>query len=219
VSSWDSEPITPEFLERPVDVIAPDLLGCLLEQTLGTERITLSITEVEAYDAATDPASHAYRGRTARNAVMFGPPGHAYVYFIYGMHHALNIVCGPEGHASAVLVRAGRIIHGIDTARAHVTTRITDARIASGPGRLTRSMAIDLTLNGVDLRAATSGLTLRRGTPVHHGATRTGPRVGVTKAADRPWRFWIDGDPAVSQYRPYPPRRRGTVEPVRATRS
>jgi DNA-3-methyladenine glycosylase len=216
VSSWEGEPLPPGFLERPADTVAPELLGSLLHRALGDERIVLRISEVEGYAGTADPASHAYRGPTPRNAVMFGPAGHAYVYFVYGMHHALNIVCGPDGHAAAVLVRAGRVVHGLDVVRRHLAGPLAEARVASGPGRLTRAMAVDRALDGADLRDADSVLTLRLGAPVDPAVIRTGPRVGVTRAADRPWRFWLDGDPTVSPYRAYTPRRRATVEPVRA---
>lgn len=216
MSSWEGAALPPGFLERPADEVAPDLLGCLLHRALGGERVVLLITEVEAYAGTADPASHAYRGPTPRNAVMFGPAGYAYVYFIYGMHHALNIVCGPDGQAAAVLVRAGRVVHGLDVARGHLDGRLTDARVASGPGRLTRAMAIDRTLGGTDLRDERGPLALRRGTPADPASIRTGPRVGVTRAADRPWRFWLDGDPTVSPYRAYTPKRRPAVEHIRA---
>lgn len=105
-------PLTRDFFDRPVVDVAPDLLGRTLLRNTPDGPITLRLTEVEAYDGETDPGSHAYRGRTARNAAMFGPPGHAYVYFIYGMWFSLNVVCGPEGKASGVLLRAGEILTG-----------------------------------------------------------------------------------------------------------
>jgi DNA-3-methyladenine glycosylase len=130
--------------------------------------------------------------------VMFGPGGHLYTYFVYGMHWCANIVTGSDGNASAVLLRAGEVVEGREVARER--RRSTDRDLARGPARLCQAMAIDLTHNGVDLEAGE--LTLRLGEPA--GPVRTGPRVGLREAADRPWRFWLDGDPSVSAYRRSP---------------
>ena len=120
-----------EFFARPSVPVAPDLLGCVLEHQTEAGLVAVELTEVEAYAGASDPASHAYRGKTARNAVMFGPPGHAYVYFTYGMHFCVNLVCLGNGSASAVLLRAGRIIEGEELARAR-RTRGADGGPPSG---------------------------------------------------------------------------------------
>ena len=177
----------------------------------GTVAVVLS--EVEAYAGPADPASHAFRGRTPRNAVMFGPPGFLYVYFVYGMHWCCNVVCGPDGEASAVLLRAGRVVSGVDTARARRPAARAEAELARGPARLATALGIDRTANGADLLDPTSPVRLRAGVPVPAAAVCTGPRVGVAAAGDLPWRLWVAGDPTVSAYRPGARRARRT--PVR----
>jgi DNA-3-methyladenine glycosylase len=160
------------------------------------------LSEVEAYAGPVDPASHAFRGRTPRNAVMFGPPGFLYVYFVYGMHWCCNVVCGPAGEASAVLLRAGRVVSGVDLARVRRPAARTDTELARGPARLAGALGIDRTAGGADLLDPASPVRLRAGTPVPAAAVRAGPRVGVAAAGDVPWRLWVDGDPTVSAYRP-----------------
>jgi DNA-3-methyladenine glycosylase len=182
------------LLTGPVLETAPLLLGA----TLRHGDVACRITEVEAYDGAGDPGSHAFRGPTPRNAVMFGPPGHLYVYFTYGMHHCCNVVCGPEGSPSAVLLRAGEIVDGLETARSRRPVARTDRDLARGPARLCQALAIGAAQNGHDLRVPP--LTLTAGDPPP--AFRTGPRVGLRPAADRPWRFWLPDEPSVSAYRP-----------------
>lgn len=177
----------------------------------GTVAVVLS--EVEAYAGPADPASHAFRGRTARNAVMFGPPGFLYVYFVYGMHWCCNVVCGSDGQASAVLLRAGRVVSGVDTARARRPAARTEVELARGPARLASALGIDRAANGADLLDPGSPVRLRAGPPVPAAAVRTGPRVGVAAAGDVPWRLWVDGDPTVSAYRPAV--RRARRPPVR----
>ena len=181
--------------------MAPELLGCLLTARSAQGAVTVRITEVEAYAGALDPASHAYRGRTARNAVMFGPPGHAYVYFIYGMHYAVNVVCMPDGISEAVLVRAGEVVDGFELARARRPATRADADLARGPGRLASALGLTRELDGADLCEPLGPLTLEPGKPVDAVLIRSGPRVGISRAADLPWRFFIDGDPTVSPYR------------------
>jgi DNA-3-methyladenine glycosylase len=186
-----------EVLSGPVLEVAPRLLGAVLRH----QDVAVRLTEVEAYDGPDDPGSHAFRGRTPRNSVMFGPPGHLYVYFTYGMHHCCNVVCGPPGTASAVLLRAGEVVEGLDVARTR-RPRSSDRDLARGPARLCQVLAIGLGENGADL---TSGpLTLDPGEPVL--GVSTGPRVGLRGAPDRPWRFWETGAPTVSAYRPAKPR-------------
>ncbi len=185
-----------EVLEWPVLEAAPRLLGA----TFSHGGVTVRLTEVEAYDGAHDPGSHAHIGRTDRNAVMFGPPGHLYVYFTYGMHHCCNVACGPEGEASAILLRAGEVIAGAATARER-RPGSTDRDLARGPGRLCKAMGIDRTDNGLDLR---DRIELDAPSP----QVSTGPRVGLRLAAERPWRFWVTGDPTVSRYVPAKARKR-----------
>ena len=183
-----------ELLDRPVVEAAPLLLGA----TFTHGGVTVRLTEVEAYDGPNDPGSHAHNGRTERNAVMFGPPGHLYVYFTYGMHHCCNVSSGPDGDPSAILLRAGEVVDGLQTARER-RVRSTDRDLARGPGRLCQALGIDRGDNGLDLRDV-----LVPGPPV--ADVSTGPRVGLRKAADRPWRFWIPGDPTVSRYVAAKPR-------------
>jgi DNA-3-methyladenine glycosylase len=213
-----------DFFARPSVEVAPDLLGCVLEHETAEGLVAVRLTEVEAYAGASDPASHAYRGQTARNAVMFGPPGHAYVYFTYGMHFCVNLVClgaaGPAGEkgASAVLLRAGEIVAGEDLARTRRTRGsavITSRDLARGPARLCQALAIDRALDGADACVASSALRVGpgAGTPTRSAKIATGPRVGVSRAADVPWRFWLEGDPTVSVYRAAVPRRRNLVTP------
>lgn len=189
------------FLERPALEVAPLLLGAVLRHG----DVAVRITEVEAYDGANDPGSHAYRGRTPRTEVMFGPAGHLYVYFTYGMHHCCNVVCGEEGRASAVLVRAGEVVSGHDVAAAR-RPRSSTRDLARGPARLCQAMAIDRSHNRTHL--GTGPITLEPGPPVPTDVVQTGPRVGLRLAADRPWRFWIAGDTSVSTYRPAAARSR-----------
>jgi DNA-3-methyladenine glycosylase len=186
-------------LTGPVLEVAPRLLGAVLRHG----DVAVRLTEVEAYDGADDPGSHAYRGRTPRNEVMFGPPGHLYVYFTYGMHHCCNVVVGPRGRASAVLLRAGEVVEGLEVARSR-RPRSRDRDLARGPARLCRTLALDLGHDGADL--SVPPLTLEPGEPA--AAVETGPRVGLRGAPDRPWRFWVPGEPTVSSYRPAVPRGR-----------
>ncbi len=176
--------------------VAPRLLGAVL--THGG--VSVRVSEVEAYAGADDPGSHAHRGRTARNGVMFGEPGHLYVYFVYGMHHCANLVTGPAGEPGAVLLRAGEVVDGIERARVR-RPGSADRDLARGPARLCRALDLDLSTNG--LRA---DLVPPRGGGGASERISTGPRVGLRHAADRPWRFWLTGDPTVSAYRAAAPR-------------
>jgi DNA-3-methyladenine glycosylase len=208
-------PLTRDFFDRPVLEVAPDLLGRTLVRTTSDGPIELRLTEVEAYDGPTDPGSHAYRGRTERNASMFGPPGHAYVYFIYGMWFSLNLVCGPVGKASGVLLRAGEILRGTELAQKRRPAARGETELAKGPARLATALDIDRTLDGTDICAGPeSALGILEGTPVVVRKVRNGPRTGVGgDGADHPWRFWIDGDLTVSPYRAHTPRRRRRSAP------
>lgn len=216
------------LLADPVLEVAPRLLGAVLRSTSPEGVVAVRLTEVEAYDGPDDPGSHAYRGQTARNAVMFGPPGHLYVYFTYGMHFCMNISAGPDGRPSAVLLRAGEIVEGIELARSRRGSAVADRDLARGPARLCVALGVDRTANDTDLvsptaaavaadpgapagadRLAGVALQLFAG-PGFDGVPETGPRVGLREAADRPWRFWIGGEPSVSPYRPHAPKRRRT---------
>ena len=191
------------FYDRPVLDVARDLLGAVVV----LDNVAVRLSEVEAYAGGHDPASHAFRGRTARNEVMFGPAGHVYVYFTYGMHFCMNLVAGPDGHASAVLLRAGEVVQGVDTA-AERRGPCRSRDLARGPARLTTALGVDRHHNGFDVTAARSPLQVRRGSPVAERLVRWGPRVGVSTAREVPWRCWIDGDPTVSTYRPHVPKKR-----------
>jgi DNA-3-methyladenine glycosylase len=203
-----SAPLPRAFFDRLPEDVAPDLLGCVLERSSPEGTVAVRLTEVEAYAGPLDPASHAYRGRTDRNSVMFGPPGHAYVYFTYGMHYCVNLVCMGEGVAAAVLIRAGEIIEGRDLAMAR-RPRSSARDLVRGPARLCEAMAINRALYGVDVCDPDSPLRVLAGEAATE--VRTGPRTGVTSAKDVPWRFWIEGDPSVSPYRLYTPGRRRRV--------
>ncbi|MEU9337639.1 DNA-3-methyladenine glycosylase [Streptomyces sp. NPDC048290] len=211
----DRTPLPRRFFDRPVLEVAPDLLGRILLRTTPDGPIAVRLTEVEAYDGPNDPGSHAYRGPTPRTAVMFGPPGHVYVYFTYGMWHCMNLVCGPDGTASAVLLRAGEIVEGEELARKRRISARNDKELAKGPARLATALDVDRTLDGTD--ACTPGETPLRiltGTPAPTDQVRNGPRTGVSgQGGDgeiHPWRFWIANDPTVSPYRAHAPRRRSS---------
>ncbi|MEN3309715.1 MAG: DNA-3-methyladenine glycosylase [Micromonosporaceae bacterium] len=194
------------LLAGPVEAAAAGLLGC----TVRAGGVTVRLTEVEAYcGLGADPASHAHRGRTPRNAVMFGPPGYLYVYFTYGMHWCLNIVCGPAGTASAVLLRAGEVVDGVPLARSRRPAARRDRDLARGPARLATALAVTGAANGTPVLDGSGPLTvLPPAGPVEPALIRRGPRVGVASGHDTPWRFWLDGDPTVSAYRRASPRLR-----------
>ncbi len=196
--------LTRDLLAGPVLDVAPRLLGTVLRSTTPDGTVAVRLTEVEAYDGPNDPGSHAYRGRTPRNEVMFGPPGHLYVYFTYGMHFCMNIACGRDGTPSAVLLRAGEVVEGTDLARARRGARTSDRELARGPARMCVALGIDRDANGADLFDPTGPIQLRDGS--YDGPVGTGPRVGLRDASDHPWRFWAEGDRTVSPYRPHQPK-------------
>ena len=179
-----------DLLAGPAPRAAKGLLGCELVHG----DVVLRIVEVEAYGGPDDPASHAFRGPGVKNAVMFGPPGHAYVYLSYGMHWCLNVVCHREGSGGGILLRAGEVFEGVEIARAR---RGGQADLARGPGRLGQALGVTMADSGADLSSGRLRLQVADAAPV----VATGPRVGVSRAADVAWRFWIDGDPYVSPYR------------------
>lgn len=203
-----SDQLDRDFFDRPVVEVARTLLGCVLSRRSADGEVAVRLTEVEAYAGPLDPASHSYRGRTPRNAVMWGPPGHAYVYFTYGMHFCVNLVCGPPNTASAVLLRAGSVVTGSSLAASR-RPRSAVRDLARGPARLCQALAIDRALNGVDVCGDPDGpLRILAGDSVPAGAISAGPRTGVSSAKDTPWRFWITDDPSVSPYRVHVPKRR-----------
>lgn len=189
-----------DFLAHPAEDVAPKLLGSVLTCMTPEGTVSIAITETEAYSGEADPASHAYRGRTPRNAVMFGPAGHLYVYRSHGLHWCANVVTGTDGIASGVLIRAGRVIKGEDLARKRRGERVESARLARGPGNLGQALGITAEHNGADLLTGTS-VMLSEGEPVPTALIRVGPRVGVSKAHDWQHRFYVAGDPTVSAYR------------------
>lgn len=190
--------------------VAPDLLGRVVVHDSPAGTVAVRLTEVEAYDGLRDPGSHAFHGRTPRNGVMFGPGGHVYVYFSYGMHWCMNLVCGPAGDASAVLLRAGEVVTGLDLAQARRTTARVPRDLARGPARLTSALGVDKAYDGTDATAPEAALRVLPGDGPRPARRRVrrGPRVGVAgEGGVRPWRFWLDGEPTVSAYRPAVSRR------------
>jgi DNA-3-methyladenine glycosylase len=180
-------PLPHAFYERASVEVARDLLGKTLWRRTEAGLAAGIIVETEAYDGANDPASHAWRGRTQRNAVMFGPPGHAYVYFTYGMHYCLNAVTGPVGQASAVLLRAIQPSVGLDIMCERRGNHIPDRDLARGPGRLCQALGITTADDGADL--AGDALWISETVDAPDLLIAATPRIGITRAAERPWRF------------------------------
>ena len=186
------------FYARGPRALARALLGrVLVHDERKSGRLAGLIVETEAYGGAGDPASHAFRGETPRNRVMFGPPGVAYVYFTYGMHYCFNVVCGAEGEPSAVLVRALEPVLGLEVMRRR-RAGADAARVARGPGSLARALGLDRRHDGADL---TRGALWIADLAPCRGGRRIGrgPRVGISRAAERPWRYWLVGSAAVSR--------------------
>lgn len=206
-----------EFFDRPVLDVARDLLGARLTVRGADGAVTVRLTEVEAYDGEIDPGSHAYRGRTTRNATMFGEPGHLYVYRHMGLHHCANLVCGPGRRPSGVLLRGAEVIDGAAHARRRrraAGVARTDRDLARGPARLTVALGITRADDGTDVTVPRGRVTVEpRPGPPSDRIVR-GPRVGVSGEGGRadlfPWRFWLDGEPTVSDFRAAPARRAGT---------
>lgn len=214
------------LLSRPAPEVAPRLLGGLFGHRTADGLVAVRITEVEAYGGPAgsdlpDPGSHTWGGRTRRNASMFGPPGHVYVYFTYGMHHAVNVVCRPRGVAGGCLVRAGEVVEGAELARARRAagraSPVPDAALARGPGNLAKALGIALPHDGAPLGAGdrpgahgpAHGFFLQP--PARPADAASGPRTGVSGPGgtpEFPWRWWIPGEPSVSPYRAAVPRRR-----------
>jgi DNA-3-methyladenine glycosylase len=196
-------PLPHAFYERASVEVARDLLGKTLWRRTEAGLTAGIIVETEAYDGANDPASHAWRGQTQRNAVMFGPPGRAYVYFTYGMHYCINAVTGPVGQASAVLLRAIQPSAGLDIMCERRGQRISDRDLARGPGRLCQALGITTADNGTDLAGDALWISETADAPAFLIAVT--PRIGITRAAERPWRFvvcdsrYISGRPVRSR--------------------
>jgi DNA-3-methyladenine glycosylase len=200
--------LTEADLLGPVDVVASSLLGCWVVTDRPEGRVALRLTEVEAYSGeGLDPASHAHRGPTPRAEIMFGPPGRLYVYFSYGVHWCANVVVGPEGRGSAVLLRAGEVVLGQQLAHSRRPAARVARDLARGPARLTQALGIGPDDRGADLLDPASGVRLYRGAAP--ALVTAGPRVGISLARDLPWRFWETEAPSVSVFRPGgSPRRR-----------
>ncbi|MCG5218852.1 DNA-3-methyladenine glycosylase [Streptosporangium sp. KLBMP 9127] len=191
-----------DFFDRPAHEVAPDLLGRVLVHG----PVAVRLTETEAYGSpGEDPASHTYRGKTPRNSVMFGPPGHLYVYFTYGMHFCANLVCLPEGTGSGVLLRAGEVVDGLTEARGRRGDPVRDRDLARGPARLAVALGFGREHNGLDVCGPGEPQIFEGSPPAVFHA---GPRTGVSTGAQTPWRFWIGNEPTVSPYRAHVPRRR-----------
>ncbi len=194
--------------------VAPRLLGGLLHG----RGVTIRLTEVEAYTGETDPGSHAFRGPTPRTRIMFGLPGTLYVYFTYGMHVCANVVCSPAGEASAVLLRAGEVVDGVELARQRRTTSKADRDLASGPARLCVALGITLGDNGDELVGGAIRLEPSASAPPD---VANGPRTGVSGVGGMdayPWRFWIPGEATVSPYKASARTRRGQSDRAQVTR-
>lgn len=190
-----------DLLSGPAPEVAPRILNSLLHVHSPEGTVTVRLTEVEAYHGPVDPGSHAYRGRTERNKVMFGEPGGLYTYFTYGLHTCANIVCSPVGVGSGVLLRAGEVVEGLELARARRATSRSDLDLARGPGRLAVATGITLDDGGVDV-VTSSRVRLELAEPVDEYLQ--GPRTGVSGPGgteEFPWRFWIPGDRTVSPYK------------------
>jgi DNA-3-methyladenine glycosylase len=185
------------FFDRPVDEVARDLLGCYLVRSVGEGSVGGRIVETEAYGGPGDPGSHADRAPNGRARIMFGPWGVVYVYFTYGMHHCMNIVTGPEGTASAVLLRAIEPVWGVPLMRRGAPESLSDGHLASGPGRICRALGVDLSLNGTSLADGPIRVLRSRGTSEE---SYSGLRVGLSSDDGRPWRFWLPS-PSVSRSR------------------
>jgi len=208
--SDESSVLPRKVLERSALEVAPLLLGCVVVHESPEGRVAIRLTEVEAYaGAGEDPGSHAHRGETARNAVMFGPPGHLYVYFTYGVHWCANVVCLPRGRASAILLRGGEVIEGERLAWGRRPAARSSAELARGPARLAQALGLTGAANGLDLCDGRGPVFLYAGEAVDRSLVRTGPRTGVGgDGAARPWRFWLNGERTVSPYRAHMPQQR-----------
>jgi DNA-3-methyladenine glycosylase len=194
-------PVARQLLALPAVRLAPRLLGAVVVSRVDGVEVAIRLTEVEAYEGVDDPASHAFRGQTRRTAVMFGPPGHLYCYFTHGMHWCANITCDVDGRASAVLLRAGEVISGLDVAHTRRPTARSTSDLARGPARLSSCLALGAAQNGVDLCDPASPVVLDSMLRRRAAGALSGPRVGISSAQEHPWRFWLAGDRTVSSFR------------------
>ena len=208
-------PDVAEVLARDSLQAAPALLGAIVTTTSPEGTVSVRLTEVEAYRGEADPGSHAFRGRTARNASMFEAGGIIYVYFTYGMHHCVNVVTGPEGLSRAVLMRGGEVVAGVELARRRRPAARNDRDLARGPARLCAALGLDRSDDGTALGGSGSRVSLALPEPglnPEAARIRTGPRTGVAGPGGDgeayPWRFWLEDEPTVSPYKPAVPRRR-----------
>lgn len=183
-----------DFLKGLASEVAPRLLGCILERKLGDETVRVKIVETEAYDQS-DVASHSYKGKTPRSEVMFGPPGHLYVYFTYGMHYCCNVVVGEDGYGAAVLIRAVEPLEGEEILEQNRGK--TGIEMTNGPAKLCQALRIDKTMNGHNLAASPLRLIVQPPLP-EDGFTVT-TRIGIREGKDVPWRFYVTGNPYVSR--------------------
>jgi DNA-3-methyladenine glycosylase len=193
------------FFDRQAAVVGRDLLGCVVEHETAEGLVAVRLTEVEAYQGDLDPGSHAYRGLTPRNSIMFGEPGYVYVYFTYGMHFCMNLVCDGVGTAAAVLLRAGEVIEGVELATRRRASPLRD--LARGPARLAVALGVGRAEYGLDACDPAGSLRVRHAEG-RRGRVLAGPRVGLSAGAETPWRFWLDGEPTVSTYRAHVEKRR-----------
>jgi len=196
VISQTYTPMPVSFYERNTDIVAVDLLGRLLVRKIGDAIMTARIVEVEAYFGEDDPASHACRGKTPRNSIMFGRAGRAYVYLNYGVHYLLNVVTGREGHAGAVLIRAVEPVSGIEIMKQNRPVK-REIDITNGPGKLTKALKIDIDDNGVDM-TGDGDLYIATGNPEILSIVES-PRIGISSGTDMLLRFFIEGNPYVSR--------------------
>ena len=208
-------PDVAEVLARDSLQAAPALLGAIVTTTSPEGTVSVRLTEVEAYRGEADPGSHAFRGRTARNASMFEAGGIIYVYFTYGMHHCVNVVTGPEGLSRAVLMRGGEVVAGVELARRRRPAARNDRDLARGPARLCAALGLARSDDGTALGGPGSRVSLALPEPglnPEAARIRTGPRTGVAGPGGDgeayPWRFWLEDEPTVSPYKPAVPRRR-----------
>jgi DNA-3-methyladenine glycosylase len=187
-----------KILSQTPNIVARRLLGSYLVRTIDGSEVIAKIVETEAYDQS-DPASHSYRGKTPRTDVMFGPPGHLYVYFTYGMHHCMNIVVGEKGHGAAVLIRALEPVSGIDLIKANRQNITDEHQLTNGPGKVCQALAIGREFRGHDLNKKPIKLIIKP--PLARSQILSSTRIGISQATRLKWRFYVKDNPYVSRYK------------------